>query len=205
MAENTCNPAAIYGAIEFCPGKPVLPGIRRRTYYIRRQDIAKWPANPYLAAIKSDTPAQADTLVVLTSTFELATGKNWLPIDAEVSRSNVESETQGEAHSRTFLNRATLVHAGTDKKISGFAAAANNDDLVFLVQQADGRFRLIGSEFFDTQVNTNISLGQGPTAESGSTVTVEGTDFTPAPFYEGEILLEGDVKISGVDGSAITS
>ena len=203
MPTPVCSAAAIYGAINFCPGQVVLPGIRRRAYYIRKEDIVTWPANPVLTALRAGTAITASTAAVLTGEFTLATGKKWQLLDVEVSRSNVESEPQGEVHSRTYLNRATLYHNTTDKAVSGFAAAAANDDLVFLIQQADGRFRLVGSEVFDTKVDVNLSLGQGATSEAGSTITVEGTDFSPAPFFEGTIATE-DGDISGEDGSPVT-
>lgn len=202
--DTTCTPGAVYGAISFCPGTVVLPGIRRRVYFIRKDDIATWPENPILKALKDGTAINASTAAVITENFVLASGKKWIPLDIEITRSNVESETQGELHSRTYLNRATLHHNTVGKAVSGFAAVAVNDDLVFLIQQADGRFRLIGSELFDTQVNPAAAIGQGPTSESGSTITVEGTDLAPAPFYEGEIVLDADTKISGIDGSPIS-
>ena len=204
--DTACSVAdAVYGALKFCPGQVVLPGVRRRAYFIRKAHILTWPENPMLKAIKEGTPVTAASAAVITEDFTLETGKKWLPLDIEISRSNVEAEPQGEEHARTFLNRATLYHNSTGKEASGFAATANNDDLVFLIQQTDGRFRLIGSEVFDTRVDVNISLGQGPTSESGSTITIEGTDFAPAPFYEGQITIDGNLSISGVDGSAASS
>ena len=75
------------------------------------------------------------------------------------------------------------------------------NDLVFLVQQRNGKFRVLGSQEFETLVKPTTALGQGVTGTAGTTLEIEATDVCPAPFYPGKIETEdGDIK--GSDGSA---
>ena len=45
-----CVSNDLYKSLGFCQGKPVLPGIRRRVYYQKKNNIAKWPKLPELDA-----------------------------------------------------------------------------------------------------------------------------------------------------------
>ena len=72
---------------------------------------------------------------------------------------------------------------------------------MYLVQQRNGKFRVIGCEEFETDTKPTQALGEGVTGEAGTTIEIEATDLCPAPFYPGKIEAE-DGDISGADGSA---
>ena len=118
------------------------------------------------------------------------------------TKSSISAESQGEVPSKTFLNKATLVHAGTDEEASGFCRQANVDELIFLCQQKNGKFRVIGSEAFDPSVTISQTSGEGDTGTAGTTLEAQCTDICPSPFYTGKIETE-DGEISGADGSTI--
>jgi hypothetical protein len=103
----------------------------------------------------------------------------------------------------TALNKITLKHPGTDEEAAGFCRQAMADDLVFLVQQRNGKFRVIGSEQFESTTKPSQALGEGNTGEAGTTLEVEATDVCPAPFYPGNIETASGT-ISGENGSKVT-
>ena len=71
----------------------------------------------------------------------------------------------------------------------------NNSNNVFIVQTANGKYRVVGSEMYDIKATVGQELGQGATGTAGTTINVEATDVVPAPFYEGEIVTaEGTVN-----------
>lgn len=197
MADK-CTSSGIYQSLDWCEGKTVLPGIRPKVFYIKKSDIMSWPKLPELEGATSMA-----SLATYTGDFVLAADKMWLTVNSMSAKSNVTSEVQGEKPSRTTLNKCTLKHPGTEADASGFCRQAMADDLVYLVQQRNGKFRVMGCEEFESDTKPSLALGEGITGEAGTTLEVEATDLCPAPFYPGKIeTADGD--ISGADGSAWT-
>ena len=191
-----CDSVDLYSSLDFCEGQTVLPGIRKKVYFQKKSNIVKWPELPEL----EDGKSMAE-LATYSGDFTLAADKKWLVVKNMDSKSDVNCETQGEKPSVTHLNKASIVHPGTEEEAAGFCRMAAADDLVFLVQQRNGKFRVLGSQEFETLVKPTTALGQGVTGTAGTTLEIEATDVCPAPFYPGKIETEdGDIK--GSDGSA---
>ena len=191
-----CDSVDLYSSLDFCEGQTVLPGIRKKVYFQKKSNIVKWPELPEL----EDGKSMAE-LATYSGDFTLAADKKWLVVKNMDSKSDVNCETQGEKPSVTHLNKASIVHPGTEEEAAGFCRMAAADDLVFLVQQRNGKFRVLGSQEFETVVKPTTALGQGVTGTAGTTLEIEATDVCPAPFYPGKIETEdGDIK--GSDGSA---
>lgn len=183
---NTCD--SLQKSVEWCEGTPVLPGIRKRLYYINKKLIALWPT------LTKNTIGQVTT-AKYTGDFTLAENATWSYIDILPDKSPVTSEPQGEYPSQTQLNKLTAVHPGTEEDATVLAAVMNNSNNVFIVQTANGKFRVVGSEMYDIKATVGQELGQGATGTAGTTINVEATDVVPAPFYEGEIVTaEGTVN-----------
>lgn len=193
-----CTSKGMYESLAWCPGQTSTPGIRRKVYFIPKSWIAKWPTLPAIDGVVENM----GKLATLDGDFVLAADKKWQYIELLTTKSSINSETQGEKPSPTFLNKATLVHAGTDEEATGFARQANIDELIFLCQQRNGKFRVIGSEAFDPSVTISQTSGEGDTGTAGTTLEAQCTDICPSPFYTGKIETE-DGDISGADGSAI--
>ena len=195
-----CTTNTLYKSTNWCKGVPVLPGIRRRVYFMPKSDIVAWPTLPTMQ--DKVAPADPTNLVTLSGDFVPAADKKFRFIDVETTESPVTWESQGDAPYSTFLNKATFKHPGTGAEASAFAAQANNDDLIYLFQEKSGKFRVIGNEMFDTKTTPKGELGAADTDKAGTTLEVQTTATTPPPFYVGKIETEsGD--ISGLDGSAV--
>lgn len=174
------NCDVIQDSLQWCEGKPSYPGIKRRIYYIAKQDIATWPTR----SVDSLGRIGAGDY---TGNFTLVTGKKWLYIDILPDKSQVTSESQGEYPGVTQLNRLTAVHAGVDAAANMMAGYVNNIPCVFLVEQFDGTYRVIGCKEFDGTATVAQDLGQGATGSTSTTLTAQSTDFTPAPVYSGTV------------------
>lgn len=195
---SECISNDLYQSLGFCQGKPVLPGIRRRTFFQKKSNIVKWPTLPELDADGADMKK----IATYAGNFTLAADKKWLALDVLTAKSDVTCESQGEKPSVTSVNKANLLYSDTDEAATGFCRMAMNDDLVFLVQQRNGKFRVIGNEAFETSVKPSQTTGQGDTGEAGTTLEVSVTDVCPSPFYVGNIET-ADGTISGADGSTV--
>lgn len=88
------------------------------------------------------------------------------------------------------MNTLTAVHPGIGEEATAATAYLNNNDNVFLFQDMNGLFRVIGSELYGTDTTVAQDLGQGPTGTASTTITCKASDVVPAPFYPGEILTE---------------
>ena len=190
-----CTTKDLYKSVRRCPGVRVMPGIRPKFFFISKAVILAWPTIPDVSAIKD--PAE---LAEYVGNFTLQSDAKWHSVNLVDMKSNISSETQGEAPSATILNKAELVVGGTGKEISGLCAQIINDEVIGLVQQRDGRVRVIGCEAYAPKITAAQASGSSATDSCTTTLSVEATDSAPCPFYPGKIETEeGD--ISGADGS----
>ena len=77
------------------------------------------------------------------------------------------------------------MHPGVGTEASAAACYLNNSDNVFIVEDTKGWYRVVGSEKWVTKTTVTQDNGQGPTGTVATTINVEATDETPAPFYVG--------------------
>lgn len=186
---NNCSIPDLYDSLEHCPGKTSLPGIRPKVYYIPKRQIVEFPELPELDA-DGLTMGKAATLV---GDFSLAADAKFRTIDALSTASNVTSASQGEMPSKSYLNSCTIKHAGTDEDATGFCRLANVDDLVYVVQQRNGKFRVIGNSMMETDTKPAQDSGMAVTDASGTTLEISVSDICPAPFYAGKLPTEDGV------------
>lgn len=178
---NTCN--SIQESLAWCQGTPELPGIKRRAYYTSKGNVVKWPQ------LQHDTNGRLVS-AILSGTFELVAEAKWKYIDILPDKSQLTSDPQGEVPSQTQLNKLTLLHPGVGEQASAAAAYINNNDIVYVVEDMKGKWRVVGSEKWLTKSTVAQDLGQGPTGTTSTTITVEATDECPAPFYKGTLETE---------------
>lgn len=176
-------------------GTPELPGIRRRIYYITKNQIAQWPKYNRNASTRRTNAA------VLVGNFILVADAKWKYIDILADKSQLTSEAQGEIPSQTQLNKLVAVHPGVGPEATAAACYLNNSDNVFIIEDMKGFFRVVGSEKWITKTTVAQDNGQGPTGSTSTTINVEATDEVPAPFYYGVIETEdGEIDCSYNDG-----
>lgn len=191
---GVCNNTALYQSLRFCQGKTILPGIRNRAYAIPKRDIVTWPTLP------AEATTNISEIATYQGSFVLETGKKWLRIDLVTDKGNITYETQGEKPSRTFLNKCTLTHPEGSAAALGFARQAIADDLVYLIPQRNGTYRVLGCEAFETDTKPAGDTGEGVTGEVAASLEVEATDICPAPYYVGTIETgeadDGDIDLS---------
>ena len=179
-------------SVAWCQGKPELPGIMRRIYYLAKSEIAQWPALKAENGRISEAKYNGD--------FVLNADAKWKYIDILPDKSQLTSEPQGELPSQTQLNKLTAIHPGVGEEASNLSLYINNYDVVYLVKDMKGKYRVVGSVRWQTKSTVSQDLGQGPTGTTATTITVEATDVCPAPFYEGIIETEiGDIVTASED------
>lgn len=189
MAKDSC--LAIQKSLSWCQGTPELPGIRRRIYFISKAAIAKFPVLP-----KDENGRPTSS--VYQGDFELLADQKWKHIDILPDKSQLTSEAQGEMPSQTQLNKLTALHPGVGEEAAEAAASINNIDNVYIAQDIKGKYRVVGSEMYETKSSVAQDNGQGSTGNTSTTISVEATDVIPAPFYVGKLdTEEGEIDCSG--------
>lgn len=183
MPKKKCDVADLYDSLEFCPGETTLPGLRPEAYFISRHQILTYPKLPGVA----DENVSMSTLATYVGNFGLAADAVFHKMDILDSKSNNISSSQGEKPSKSFINTITLKYAGNNEAAAGFCRLANVDDLLFVVRQRSGEYRVIGNEMFSTDVKPSQDSGMQVTDESGTTIEASVTDVAPAPFYKGQL------------------
>ena len=191
MAVKKCK--SIMQSVGSCQGKPVLPGIRRKAWAISKSDIAKWPK------YKRDENGRV-TSSVLEGDLELVADAKMVYVEFDSNRSQHTSDPQGEWPSQTQLNKLNLVCPGISEEESAMSAFFNNNDLLWVFQDKQGKFRFVGSEKWETKTTVAQDNGQGPTGQTGTTVAIEATDEIVSPFYVGKLdTEEGEIDCSTGD------
>ena len=177
-------------------GTPELPGIRKRIYYISKDQIAEWPT--YIRDVNNRRMKKA----AYRGDFVLVADAKWKYIDILPEKSQLTSEPQGELPSQTQLNKLVAVFPGVSPEASAAACYLNNSDNVFLVEDMKGFFRVVGCRKWITKTTVAQDNGQGPTGNTSTTINVEAPDEVPSPFYMGIIETElGDVQGEMFDDS----
>ena len=189
-----CSP--LQKSLAWCMGTPELPGIRKRIYYISKDQIAEWPT--YIRDYYNRRAKKA----AYSGDFVLVADAKWKYIDIIPEKSQLTSEPQGELPSQTQLNKLVAVFPGVSPEASAAACYLNNSDNVFLVEDMKGFFRVVGCRKWFTKTTVSQDNGQGPTGNTSTTINVEAPDEVPAPFYMGIIETEdGDVQGEMFDDS----
>ena len=193
-SSNSCT--SLQSSLGWCEGTPELPGLRKRLYYIAKDQVVQWPTLPHDANGRL-------TAATYSGSFVIDADAAFLYIDILTDKSQLTSEAQGEYPSQTQLNKLTAVHPGVGEEASAAAAYLNNTDSIFVVQDMRGRWRVIGSEKWMTKTTVAQDNGQGATGTTSTTISVEASDECPAPFYTGILTLEdGNLNCGPADSDS---
>jgi len=187
MSESAKTCFSTLKSLKRCEGIPVTPGIKRSAYLVAVSDIVGFPALP------TDEYGRP-TSATYQGQFTLAEGKKWLRYDHLPSKAEFKSETQGEEPSKTFKVTTTIVHPGIGEEAAAAATSLINTRVIALVEDMDGRFRVVGCEKYNgASVSPSRDNGQGATGSAGTTFALEADDVADAPFYTGPIETEDGI------------
>lgn len=183
--EPTCDIKSVYESVEACPGQRIQPGIRRRLYYIPKVKIVVWPTLPG----PSDQNVKMEDLAKYSGDFTLTENGVFSFIDLKDEASNVTFETVGEDPSKLFNNQANAIVAGQPDAVKGFSRQALNEDLVYVYQQRDGKFCVLGNEAFKCHTSPSGDTGAEVTGSTTTSIAIQVYDECPVPTYVGKLPL----------------
>lgn len=197
---SNCESASLYESIEACPGQRNLAGVRRRLYYILKQYIKVWPTLPNAG----DNGVDMKDLAAYDGDFTLESEKYFNHIDLKDEASNVTYDTVGEDGSKLVNNQAKAIVSGMSDEVKGFARQALNDDIVYIYQQRDGKFCVLGNDMFKCHTSPSGDTGSEATGAITSTFDIQVYDECPVPTYKGKLMLSSTEYLDCADGKIKT-
>ena len=194
-----CDTTSVYESVEACPGQRIMSGVRRRIYYIEKTKIVEWPTLPS----PSDQNVKMEDLAKYTGDFTLAENATFKFLDLKDEASNVTFEPVGEDPSKLFNNQANAIVAGQPDAIKGFSREAVNEDLVYVYQQRDGKFCVLGNEAFKCHTSPSGDTGAEVTAATTTTFAIQVYDECPVPTYVGKLHLSAEEYLDCATGKVM--
>lgn len=115
-----------------------MGGIPQKVYFGLHADVETWPTKPLGTATSFEENAQ------LTGELVMKTGKKLFQLYLTDDTGEFSIESVGEADAKSFVEHLTIFHPGLQKSILGFINTVKNDNLVFIVEDAEGQLYLMG-------------------------------------------------------------
>ena len=121
------------------PNGENMGGIVQKIYFGFWADVETFPTKPV-------TPATLEENASLTGNIVMKAGKRMFEMYITDDTGEFNVEPVGEVDGKSFVLHLNFFHPGMQKKILGFINAAKNDNLVFVVTDAEGQQYLMGDE-----------------------------------------------------------
>ena len=176
-----------FANLTWTDGTENMGGLQVIGYYALVADVDNFPELP-------SAPATASEEVTLTQSpgFTMLAGKFFFKLYSTLETSEVIDENQGEWDGQSFVQKATIFYPGTAVEALAFAKNVNNSNMVFVFIESNGNRRVIGSKAFPAKCKPAFTTGKATADRKGMTMEIQAYGYTPAPFYEGVIRLDGE-------------
>lgn len=166
------------------PNGENMGGITQKVFFGYHEDVLTWPTKPA-------APASLEANAVLTGELVMKAGKRMFEMYITDDTGEFNIEPVGEVDGKSFVEHLVFFHPGLQKKILGFINAAKNENLVFIVQDAEGQMYLMGDKLRPA-IYQGAPDGSGTSKETAGRkgLSAEFTYKTPNVYvYAGSIPL----------------
>lgn len=182
MAE--CTDVIVDENIDFCPTDEIAAGTSEvEIYGAFLKDFEVVQAPPKLSLATSYTEA-----ATISTAHTFKTDKGFFKMSILPDTGMVDSAPLGEKGSKSFANSFTGVIPGTSARNLGFGRKAKNAPMIFIITQADGTKKQIGSKVKPAYLE-DFTATTGAKAEDvhGITMKVSDVQAYMAPVYDSTI------------------
>lgn len=186
--------------IKKTPGIANMPGLGRIHYYTYLNDVLSIPK-----PLGFDLATSLEEMSVISSSIEMKPGKYMHPIYCTAETGGLKGESQGERDCKSVKRTATIHFPQLTAEVMGLSAAIINSDMLVLVKDRDGRFRMLGSEDYPAEIAPSDDTGTSSTDKKGIDFVISDVGAGPAPIYEGDIPLDESSTSSSSSASASNS
>lgn len=169
-----------------------MGGIMQQVFFGFHKDVKTWPTKP-------SAPATIEENGVLTGDLVMKPGTRMFRMYITDDTGEFNIETVGEVDGKSYVLHLNMFHPGLQKKILGFMNAIKNDNLFFVVTDAEGQMYLMG-DALRPAVFQGSPDGGGTGRETAARkgMSMEFTYKTPSVYvYEGTVPLSEAQSESG--------
>jgi len=161
-----------------------MGGVQHTGYIALADDIDTWPTIP-------SSSTSMDSIQQLTGSLVMKSGKTFFPFKMEVDKCSISSEDVGNKGGICQKYILKFFRGDMAARIRGFVRATNNQELVFVIPDAQGRMNWMGSQAYPMRKVSGGSAGsgEGPEGESGATMSFESYGNGPIPILPGTIAI----------------
>ena len=139
-------------------------------------------------------------LVTISGDIQMKPGKYFRKIQAIIETAKLDGTLQGEMDGKSSLNRLDFTLAGNKADALGFQQWAKNGSLVFIVQDQDGKKRILGHRAYPAKFVEGVgTTGAASTERKQITFAFQSVRKGAAPYFTGRVLVNG---VGSVDVNA---
>ncbi len=166
------------------PNGENMGGLQQKVYFGFWDDVATWPTKP-------TNPATIEENGVLAGELAMKAGKRMFEMYITDDTGEFNIESVGEVDGKSYVLHLLLFHPGLQKKILGFINAIKNDNLFFVVTDAEGQTYLMGDSLRPAVfIGAPDGGGTGRETAARKGMSMEFTYKTPNVYvYEGSVPL----------------
>jgi hypothetical protein len=180
-----------YEALDWQSGKKNIPGLKPVGYFGFTSEASSIPELP-------ETPVAMSNAGVITANITMKSGKTMYPMYGTLTKLNLKGEPVGERDSMMKNRTLQWKYPDTDEAGIGFDIASNNANMFFVVEDQNGRARLIGNKSIPASVKSSDDTGSAPGDDKGYTFEISDFGIGAAPIYEGDIPVDSSLMTAGV-------
>jgi len=176
--------------IQHQSGQDNTAGLMTEFYFAKLDDIDTFPT-------PIADPTTPEEKMTISEDFVMKDGKGFHKGYMTWGRGGVSWSLQGPMDGKSFTHNFEFYKPGADKESLAFLSLAKNENLVFIVKDKDGNFRVVGSEGIPAKMDSvDGGTGQSGEDDKGDTITFVSEGANPPYFYE------GSVPVAAASGSA---
>lgn len=171
-----------------------MGGIGEKVYWALHDDVLTWPTLPSV-----EDADDYEELMTYVGDFVMKTGKCFFEAYNTLDSGGLDDKMQGGLDCHSFKHELAFSNPGMKKKLMGFMRSCANENLVFIIKDAEGQMRVVGNEQFAAKPEKmDGTTGKGAADSKKADLTFFGYGNGPAPVYEGTIPLTPAGSGSGV-------
>jgi hypothetical protein len=152
------------------------------------EHIDTFPSLPALGGDPETTTLES--LAKLSADITFTGTKGFFKLQAQTETGEVKDELVGNKGNKKVKSMYDFFLPTTSERNIGFIRQFKNVGMVFIVTEKTGRKRVVGSKLNPVYMDeTSGTTGKGPEDDNGWQISVSATSGSPAPVYEGNVIL----------------
>ena len=158
-------------------------GLAVTAYWAKHDDIESFP-EPVAS------PATYEEVANASGTFTMKAGKFFRTIKGDLEMLSLNNESQGGPNNLSNKASYKFQQAGHSPQLTGFIQAEAHEDLIFVIEDADGKKRILGSRLLPAKME---SFAQNTGEKTGDIKMTSFIVYAPGRlplFFDDVIPLE---------------